>query len=75
MEEITARLENWKVSYIYPAKDEVVLYGYIFEDISNRWVDGRLIRTSSFRLTESLKEGDTVHTRNSIYLLGKKNED
>jgi len=68
--EITARLEEWwydELNHIY--------WGNVYDDIRERWWEGARIHTSRVKKGQSnLKEGDTVNTLNSTYLLGKKAE-
>lgn len=77
MSEVTGRLENW-----YYDSLNHVLWGLIYDDIRERWWDGAYIHTSSLSLPkkvdvlrETLVEGNTVNTRNSVYLLGKPSVD
>lgn len=63
--EITGRLEGWSYDPMYR-----VYWGYIYEDIHGRFVDGTRIHTSSTTQKDG-KEGDLIVTRNSTYLLGK----
>ena len=66
--EVTGRLEFWVLDLVHN-----VLWGNIYDDIHNRWGDGRHIHTSDLKSDnpKSFKEGDIIETRNSSYLLGK----
>ena len=61
----TARLESW----IYDS-DNKIFWGYIYDDTRNRWWDGAHIHTS-YCPSPQAREGDTIATLNSTYLLGK----
>lgn len=65
---IDARLDNWYKDGLYN-----ILWGDIYNDVNRRWPDGTRIHTSSIKGLHkmNLKEGDTVTTLNSKYLLGK----
>lgn len=73
MTEITGRLENWFFDPMWKT-----LVGDIYEDARCRFGDGERVRTSKVmhKAAEinAFKEGDTINTKNSVYLLGKKNE-
>ena len=70
MSKHTGRIENWRLHTI--GKHTVVL-GTVFEDTKGRWPDGFYIRTSSItKVQGGYKEGSTVTTMNSTYLLGRK---
>lgn len=65
---VTGRLEGW-----YWDSYHGIIWGYLYDDIRERWWDGARIHTSlitSHKLGEA-KEGDIVTTLNSTYLLGK----
>lgn len=67
---ITAELKDWSYD-----KDYNVYFGLIFNDIKNRFADGRRIHTSDVRREDkSNPEVIIVHTRNSIYLLRMENK-
>ncbi len=67
--DINGKIENW---YIYFGS---CIMGNIFNDSKKRFKDDTLIKTSKVTdVIDELKEGDICHTRNSIYLLGKKVE-
>jgi len=65
-----SRIENWK--RIVDKKD-VVIIGSVYGD--DRWPDGTMIRTSTLlpmsMQVHTPKEGYTISTLNSTYLLGK----
>ena len=65
-EEITGRLENW---YVDLRGSTMIIWGQLYDDVRKRWRDGEYVHTSSAEIKE-VKEGDIVHTRNSVYLLG-----
>ena len=69
MKQLTGRLENWVINYY--GIDEFTISGELFEDVNNRWVVGARVRTSGIK-TRRVRVGDTVQTRNSRYLLGKR---
>jgi len=63
---ITGRLENWYF-------DGTFLHGELFDDVRNRWHKGTHVRTSTVCHPDVLMQtGDTIQTKNSLYLLGKK---
>ncbi len=70
---ITGYLENW-----YYDEMNHVIWGHLVGDIRKRWHDGAYIHTSNLRLSKDkakdLQDGDTVHTMNSIYILGSKKD-
>lgn len=68
MEKVTGRIENWSTHHTLN-----FIAGHIYDDIHQRWVDGTYILTSNIKGLHNveLKEGDTVVTTNSTYLLGK----
>jgi hypothetical protein len=68
LSEVTGRLENWW----YDATNHV-FWGYLYDDVKDRWRDGVHIHTSMCHAPDA-KEGDVIKTRNSTYLLGKKAE-
>ena len=68
MSEVTGRLERWSVQY--GLGKQCVVWGDIYDDVRERWPDGRTIHTSGIDVVE-FNEGDIVTTRNSTYLLGK----
>lgn len=62
---VTARLEAWQDL-------GGSLSGYIFDDVKQRFSNGTFVYTSSIQGTHTtLKEGDIVQTRNSLYHLGR----
>lgn len=63
---VTGRLENWSKDPYFK-----VIWGDLYDDVHQRWPDGTRIHTSDIKK----KEGDLVYTRNSIYRLGKKQEE
>ena len=67
--EVTARLESW---YIDSRQfgDEMILWGFIYDDIEGRFGDGSAIHTSGIKRCVPAT-GDIVVTHNSSYLLGK----
>lgn len=71
--EITGYLENW----YYDEKNHVI-WGRLVGDTKKRWHDGAVIHTSNLRLSkdkaQDLKDGDTVNTLNSTYVLGSKKD-
>lgn len=70
--QVTGRLENW---YVHELDDgESCVFGDVFEDSKDRFLDGTFIRTS---LVESgdFREGGRVQTCNSFYALGKQHPD
>ncbi|QIG68142.1 hypothetical protein EVB55_207 [Rhizobium phage RHph_Y68] len=68
MTEYTARLEDWGV---IDGKNQI--FGNVFEDSKGRFDDGQYVKTSpSEQNLHLLEEGDVVHTKNSVYLLGKR---
>ena len=67
---VTGRLENWKRSATIGGYT-FNMWGYIYDDVHERWVDGTPIHTSGI-LEREVKEGDIVETQNSTYLLGKE---
>lgn len=67
---ITAELKNWHYDPFYK-----VYWGRIYNDVKNRFSDGKIIHTSSVvRVDKSNPEVIIVHTLNSVYLLRKENE-
>lgn len=68
--EITGRLENWSYDLMYN-----VIWGNIYEDARDRFVDGTHIHTSDIpggrKYNSTFSEGDLIKTLNSTYLLGK----
>lgn len=66
---VTGRLEGWHIDNIFPT----IIWGYIYSDHKKRFSDGTRIHTSHIITPPELwKEGATVTTLNSTYLLGKK---
>lgn len=68
-EEYDGVLENWST---YLAR---MVIGRLVRDRKKRFIDNTVIHTSSLQEDidmSSLKEGDIIRTRNSIYLLGKQ---
>jgi len=66
---LTGRLENWKADPVFGC-----IWGDIYDDVYERWVDGTYIHTShvpNMRYTD-LEEGDIIETLNSKYLLGER---
>jgi len=60
-----ARLENWRIIPLY---GRMILYGEIYDDITNRFEDGTFIRSS---IIESVNvKSHTVSTMNTVYELG-----
>jgi len=66
---VTGRLESWRIQQV--TKKEFIIWGEVYEDVHQRFHDGQLIHTSGIK-NKKVKEGDTVATRNSTYLLGTK---
>lgn len=66
MPEITGRLEGW-----YWDDEYDIIYGYLYDDVKERWWDGARMHTSYINDGRNQKEGDVVTTLNSVYLLGK----
>lgn len=62
-------LENWEIANYW--NGSIVIYGEIYNDIKNRFVNGTHIRTSNVQYVDFV-EG-IVKTKNSIYNLGTKN--
>jgi len=67
------RLENWKFSnYInwfqYPTEDKLQLIGEIYDDATERFVDGTNIRTSEVLTFDCITM--TAETLNTTYELG-----
>ena len=71
MDEVTGRLEDWRIQQV--TKKECIVWGDCYDDIRDRFRDGELIHTSGVKNCK-MKEGDIITTRNSTYLLGKKAE-
>lgn len=67
----TARLEQW----VYDKKQNILI-GECYGDVSGRFPDGALIRTSRLKPMSvqgsTPKEGAIMATLNSTYLLGSK---
>ena len=68
--EVTGRLENWNRSATIGGHT-FLIWGDIYDDVHERWVDGTPIHTSGI-VEREVKEGDIVETLNSTYLLGKE---
>lgn len=66
MPEVTGRLEGW-----YWDESYSIIWGYLYDDVRNRWRDGQHIHTSYIKDKKKYVEGDLVSTLNSTYLLGK----
>lgn len=65
MSKVTATLKNWM------AMEKGYLFGDVYDDTKDRYVDGATIRTSKVVGGDPiLEEGAVVITRNSTYLLG-----
>ena len=71
---VTGRLEDWVVQQVFG--EEFIVWGNVYEDIHNRFIDGCWIHTSGVQGKEiregTIYEGDIITTRNNTYLLGKK---
>lgn len=70
MSEVTGRLEGW-----YWDDQYNIIWGYLYDDVRERWCDGQYIHTSHIEDKKDYKEGDIVYTLNSSYLLGKPLEE
>ena len=74
MTKITGRLEYWVYDPLWN-----VVWGNVYDDIHKRFKDGSWIHTSGIpdgrETNPTLKEGDTIKTLNSTYLLGKPREE
>ncbi|QDP53353.1 MAG: hypothetical protein Unbinned6805contig1000_15 [Prokaryotic dsDNA virus sp.] len=68
---VTGTLNNWRVQVV--TEEEFIIWGEVYGDVHQRFSDGALIHTSGIK-NRIVKEGDVVHTRNSKYLLGNKQE-
>jgi len=66
---VTGRLENWFPVAAH-TEGHIVVWGEIYDDVHERWLDGHQVRTSYFP-ERPLKEGDLIKTLNSLYLLGQ----
>lgn len=74
-EEVTGRLIDWEYDTI-----NHVIWGHLVGDTRERFRDGAKIHTSNLSMSraaaKTLKTGDLVKTRNSLYLLDeRKNSD
>lgn len=71
MVEVTATLDDWHYDGAFH-----IMWGRCLGDTKGRFTNGEWIRTSWLRHSKdevpNFKEGDLVHTRNSVYKLGKK---
>jgi len=65
-----SRIENWKR---IADKKDIIIIGNVYGD--HRWPDDTMIRTSALlpmsMQVHTPKEGYTINTLNSTYLLGK----
>jgi hypothetical protein len=66
---ITGELRNWKWD-----KNHSIIWGHVYNDARKRFPDGTWIHTSWIDKAQfaNVKEGDTVKTLNSEYLLRNK---
>jgi hypothetical protein len=62
-EQLNGRLEDW----IF---DGFLIWGNLYRDPARRWAEGTRVHTSTVKSKEPFKEGDTIETLNSKYLLG-----
>lgn len=69
---LTGTVEEWWVQPL--SQSHYIIWGSIYGDIHGRFTDGTVIHTSriTYAEVEDPKEGDTIHTENSVYYLGKQ---
>jgi len=65
---ITGTLQEW---YLQTIGNAIIVWGFIYGDVKQRWCDGTYIHTSAVINTEDIKEGGIIRTLNSVYKLGE----